>query len=117
MEKMESAFNEKQWILIAHLSGFAGFAFPFGNIVGPLLVWLLKKEHSVLLEEHAREALNFQISVTIYVMIASLLLFVFIGVILIPIILIIQVVLMIKAALLADKGGFYIYPFTIRFIK
>lgn len=116
-ETMESSFNVKQWSLIAHLSGFAGFIFPVGNIIGPLLIWLLKKEQSQLLEEHAREALNFQISVTIYAIIASILLFVIVGMVLLPILIIIQIILMIKAALAADKSEFYRYPFTIRLIK
>jgi uncharacterized Tic20 family protein len=116
-ETMESSFNVKQWNLFAHLSGFAGFIFPAGNIIGPLLIWLLKKEQSQLLEEHAREALNFQISVTIYAIIASVLLLVIVGMVLLPILIIIQIILMIKAALAADKGEFYRYPFTIRFIK
>lgn len=114
---MESSFSVKQWNLIAHLSGFAGFIFPLGNIIAPLLIWLLKKEQSQLLEEHAREALNFQISVTIYAIIASILFVVIIGMVLLPILIIIQIILMIKAALTADKGDIYRYPFTIRFIK
>jgi uncharacterized Tic20 family protein len=116
-ESMESSFNVKQWNLIAHLSGFTGFIFPLGNIIGPLLIWLLKKEQSQLLEEHAREALNFQISVTIYAIIASILFVVVVGMVLLPILIIIQIILMIKAALAADKSEFYRYPFTIRFIK
>lgn len=114
---MESSLNERQWILLAHLAGFAGFVFPFGNVIGPLVVWLLKKEKSPLVEEHAREALNFQISITIYAVIASILFFVIVGMVLLPILIIVQVVLMIKAALAADRGEFYRYPLTFRFIK
>lgn len=115
--KMESSLNERQWILLAHLAGFAGFVFPFGNVIGPLVVWLLNKEKSPLVEEHAREALNFQISIAIYAVIASILFFVIVGMVLLPILIIVQVVLMIKAALAADRGEFYRYPLTFRFIK
>ncbi len=114
---MESSLNLKQWTLLAHLSGFVGFIFPLGNILGPLIIWLLKKEQSQLLEEHAREALNFQISIAIYALVASILFVVIIGMVLLPVIIIIQIILMIKAALAADKNEFYRYPFTIRFIK
>lgn len=114
---MESSFNERQWTLLAHLSGFAGFVFPLGNVVGPLLIWLLKKEKSPLLEEHAREALNFQISIAIYAVIASILIFVLVGAILLPILIIVQIFLMIKAALAADRGKFYRYPLTMRLVK
>lgn len=114
---MESSLNLKQWTLITHLSGFAGFIFPLGNIIGPLLIWLLKREQSPLLEEHAREALNFQISISIYAIIASILLVAVIGFVLLPILIVVQIALMIKAALAADRGEFYRYPITIRFIK
>ena len=113
---MDSSFNEKQWILLSHLSGFAGFIFPFGNILGPLLVYLLKKDQSTAVAEHAREALNFQISITIYYIIAGILIFVIVGGFIIAILVVLQIVLMIKAALEADKGGFYKYPFTFRFL-
>lgn len=116
-KKMESSLNLKQWNLIAHLSGFAGFLLPLGNILGPLLVWLLKKEQSPKLEEHAREALNFQISISIYALIASILFFAVIGFVLLPILIIVQIVLMIKAALAADRGELYRYPITFRLIK
>lgn len=114
---MESSFNEKQWVLLSHLSAFGGFIFPFGNILGPLLIWLLKKEKSSAVEAHAREALNFQISISIYILISSVLIIVGIGLVLIPILVIVQVVLIILAALAADRGEFYTYPITIRFIK
>lgn len=114
---MESSFNEKQWVLLSHLSGFAGFIFPFGNILGPLIIWLLKKDKSLAVEEHSREALNFQISISIYILIASALIIALVGLVLLPVIIIVQIFLMIKATLQADKGGFYVYPITIRFIK
>lgn len=114
---MESTFNEKQWVLLSHLSGFAGFIFPFGNVLGPLLIWLLKRDKSMAVEEHSKEALNFQISMSIYILIASALIIAFIGVILLPVIIIVQIFLMIKAALQADRGQFYTYPITFRFIK
>lgn len=114
---MESSFNEKQWVLLSHLSGFAGFIFPLGNILGPLLVYLLKKDQSVAVAEHAKEALNFQITITIYYFIAAVLILVIIGGFLIAILVVVQIVLMIKAALEADKGGFYKYPFTFKFVS
>lgn len=116
---MESSFNEKQWVLLSHLSAFGGFIFPLGNILGPLLIWLLKKEKSSAVEAHAREALNFQISISIsiYILISSVLIIVGIGLVLVPILVVVQVVLIILAALAADRGEFYTYPITIRFIK
>lgn len=114
---MESTLNEKQWVLLSHLSGFAGFIFPFGNILGPLLVYLLKKDQSVVIAEHAKEALNFQITITIYYIIAGILIFVIVGGFLLAVLVVVQIVLMIKAALEADKGIYYRYPLTFRFIN
>lgn len=114
---MESSLNEKQWILLAHLSSFAGFIFPFGNILGPMLVYFLKKDQSVAVAEHSKESLNFQISITIYYIAALILIFLVIGAFLLPILFVIQVILVIKAALDADKGRFYRYPLTFRIVE
>ena len=114
---MESSLNEKQWILLSHLSGFGGFIFPFGHILGPLLVYLAKKEQSPAVAAHSKEALNFQITFTIYYFIASVMVFLLVGFFLIPVLMVLHIVLMIKAALVADKEGFYHYPFTFRFIS
>ena len=113
---MDSSFSEKQWVLLSHLSSFAGFIFPFGNILSPLLIYFLKKDQSTVVAEHAKESLNFQISITIYYIISSILIFVIIGWILLAILFVLQIILVIKAALEADRGGFYHYPFTFRFL-
>lgn len=114
---MESSLNEKQWVLLSHLSGFAGFIFPFGHILGPILVHFAKKDQSAAVAEHSKEALNFQITFTIYYIIASILVFLLIGFFLIPVLVVIHIFLMIKAALAADKGDFYRYPLTFRFVQ
>jgi uncharacterized Tic20 family protein len=114
---MNSTFNEKQWTLLAHLSGFLGFVFPLGNVIGPLLVWFMKKEQSALVEMHAREAVNFQLSITIYYIAALVLSLVLVGFVLLGALAIFQVVVMIIAALQADKGMLYRYPLSIRFIN
>ena len=114
---MQDQVSEKQWTLISHLSGLLGYVVPaVGSILGPLIVWLLKKEQSVSIEEHAREALNFNISIALYLAVSSLLAFVLIGFLLIPLFAILHLVLIIKATMEADKGKLYRYPFTIRFV-
>jgi uncharacterized Tic20 family protein len=102
--------------MLAHLSSFAGYIMPFGNIVGPLLVWLLKKDESAFVAEHAKEALNFQISLTIYIIVSALLMCVLIGFVLLPALLIADVVLTVMAAVAASNGTMYRYPLTIRFV-
>ncbi|HYE30379.1 MAG TPA: DUF4870 domain-containing protein [Methylomirabilota bacterium] len=119
---------DRTWEIIAHLSGLLLFtAIPFGNILGPLVVWLLRRNQSPSAAEHAREALNFQLSITLYFIVAAgvtvLLIFLVIGVFLLPLLIIgtiigvlIDVVLMIVAAVKAGNGEFYRYPATIRFV-
>lgn len=104
--------------MFCHLSTFAGFiGMPFGNIIGPLIIWLIKKDEWQFVDHHGKEALNFQISVTIYSIIAVFLCFVIVGFILLPIIFIADVILTIIAAIKANDGEEYVYPYTIRFIS
>lgn len=108
--------SEKQWTIIAHIGTLVGYVVPFGNIIVPLVIYLSKKEESPLVAEHARESLNFQISVTLYIMVSILLLFVLIGFVLIPIVAILDLVCVIIATMKADNGEMFKYPATIRFV-
>jgi len=67
--------DEKQWKVILHLSALAGLVFPScGNIVGPLIVWLIKKQDLPSIDPEGRKVLNFQISATIYILVSGLVL-------------------------------------------
>jgi uncharacterized Tic20 family protein len=90
---------------------------PFGNVIGPLIVWQLKKQEMPEIEEHGKEAVNFQISVTIYMIVSVILVFVVIGIIFLPVILLGSAILQVIAAIEASNGRFYRYPLTIRLIK
>jgi uncharacterized Tic20 family protein len=104
--------------MLCHLLGFVGFiGIPLGNVLGPLVLWLVKKDSDAFVAETGRNVLNFQISASIYGLICGLLMFVFIGVILLPILLIAVIVLTIIGALKANEGILYEYPYTIRFLK
>lgn len=107
----------RQWGLIAHLSALAGYVIPFGNIVGPLIVWQMKKEEIPFAADQAKEALNFHISVSILIIICLGLMCVVIGFFLLPIVGIGALVFMIIAAVKANKGIYYRYPFALRLIK
>lgn len=109
--------EERTWATFTHLAAVAGFIIPFGNIFGPLAVWLAKREGMPFVDEHGKEAVNFQISVTIYTAIIVLLMFVAIGFLLLAAEVIVVVVLMILAAVKANNGESYRYPLTIRMIK
>jgi len=121
----------RSWALGAHISALAGFLVPFGNILGPLIVWLLKKDQSPFVDDQGKEALNFQIFVSIIMLalgvlfgIGVLLTIVLIGALLVPLVAIAMLVVAVGAAIFAIIGGVkanegvaYRYPWTMRFIK
>ena len=103
---------------LCHLLGLAWLTgIPFGNVLGPLIIWLWKKDVNPAVDLHGKEAVNFQISMSIYAIIAVLTMFILIGFVLIAAVIIADLVLIIIASLHASRGEFYRYPFTIRFIK
>lgn len=109
--------DERLWATFCHLGAFAMFFCPFGNILAPLIIWLVKRESSSYIDMHGREALNFQISMSIYTFIAGIFIIVVIGFILVPILVLINLILAVLAAISANKGQSYQYPATIRFVK
>lgn len=109
--------DDRTWALICHLSGLAGYLIPLGNIIGPLLVWLIKKDQSWFIDDQGKEALNFHITFTIYMIIAIVSVIILIGFVLIPLVGVAALILMIIAAINANKGIAYRYPLTLRLIK
>ena len=110
--------QERMWAMISHLAALVAFiGIPFGNVLGPLVVWLIKKNEMPLVDTNGKEALNFQISMTIYFIVAGLLAFIVIGIPLMFLIGIANLVLVIMAAVKVNNGEEYAYPMTIRLIK
>lgn len=109
--------EERSLGLACHLLAFVGMVFPFGNILGPLVIWLVKKDDSAFVDDQGKEALNFNITISIAGFVAFLLTFVVIGAFLLPIIGIFWLVMTIVAAVKANGGEHYRYPLTIRLIK
>lgn len=109
--------SEKQMGMFCHLSAFAGMIIPFGNIIGPLIIWQMKKDESDYIAYHGKESLNFQITMAIAFLIAWVLVFVLIGVLLLPVLAIFELVMIIIAAIKANDGIKYQYPINFRFIK
>lgn len=109
--------NEKSWVLFAHAGSLLGYFVGIGGFIIPLVIWLSKKDDSELISKHAKESLNFQLSLLLYSFIAGILIFIIIGVPLLFILFVVNVVCVILATLKADKGEFYRYPMTIRFIQ
>ena len=109
--------DEKVLALVAHLGSFGGYIFPFANIIVPLVIWLVKKDESGFVDYHGKESLNFQISMTIYYIVAGLLTLILIGFVLLLGLLIFNIVVVIMAAIKAYDGEYYTYPLCIRLIK
>ena len=109
--------NEKNWGMLAHLSSFAGLLIPLGNILGPLIVWQVKKDDLPFASEEAKEALNFQTSMLIYMGVSVLLIIILVGFILVAGLAIFNLVMIVLAAISAGKGEPYKYPLNMRFIK
>lgn len=113
----EISQEEKTWGMLAHLSSLAAFIIPLGNVVGPLVVWLVKKDTMPFVDDQGKEALNFNITVAIMGVISFLLMAILIGFVLIAIVVVGWMVLTIMAAIEANKGVAYRYPFTLRLIS
>ena len=106
------------WAMICHLVGLAGIVIPFvGNIVAPLVVWQIKKDDYPFVDEQGKEAVNFQISMTIYGLISAVLTFICVGFFLLAAVVIVDLIFLLIAAVKANNGYHYRYPLTIRFIK
>ena len=93
------------------------FIFPFGNILAPLIIWLIKKEEMSFVEDQAKEVLNFQISMTIYLLISGILCFILIGIPFVIGLVIFNVIITIIAGIKANDGKSYRYPINLRLIK
>jgi uncharacterized Tic20 family protein len=106
------------WAMLCHLSGLALYiGIPLGNVIVPLAIWLLKKNSNPTVYEEGREALNFNISFTVYAVIAGLMCYFFIGFVVLPVVLITHIVLIVRATLEANKGQSVKYPFTLRILN
>ncbi len=138
--------NENTNAFLIHISAFAGYLFPLGSIITPLILWQTLKERSLFLDDHGKEAVNFNISFGLYIFILSASffsfffgnfidvfngvnidfgehhsfngLFGFLGIAsFVSVVSLIKIALIIIAAMKANKGEAYKYPFTINFIK
>jgi len=113
----DSALNEKQWVIFCHAGALAGLIIPFGNIIVPAIIWSMKKEESEWIDDQGKESLNFQISITIYLFVAGLLVFLLIGIPLLILLGIADIAFIIIAIIKSDKGERYRYPFTLRLVQ
>ena len=104
--------------MLCHASALLGLFLHFlGHLLGPLIVWLVKRGDSPEIDAHGKESLNFQLSMLIYDAIAGILCIILIGIPILVALWIINTLLVIIASIRASEGKFYRYPFTIRFLS
>ena len=107
----------RTWSVLCHASALLGLFFHFfGHLLGPLIVWLIKRDLSPEIDANGKESLNFQISMLIYDVIAGILCLVLIGIPILIALWIMNTVLVIVASVKTSNGEFYRYPLTIRFL-
>jgi len=109
--------ESRQWGMFAHLAALAGFVIPFGNLIGPLIIWQVKKDEMPFVNDQGKESLNFQITVTIAAIVCVVLMVVLIGALLLPLVGLAALVFVVIAAVKANQGEAYRYPVTLRLIK
>lgn len=118
----ESGMSDNSYAMLTHLSPLAGYIVPFGNIIAPLVLWLIKRDQSPFIERIGREALNFQITVMLAVLLligATIVTLGIGGIITIPLIGLIalaDLIMIIVAAIEANKGNEYRFPICLRLV-
>jgi uncharacterized Tic20 family protein len=106
------------WVMLCHLSALAGGLVPgLGHLLGPLIVWLAKKDEIPQVDIEGKEALNFQITMSLYMLISGLLMWVGIGFLMLAAVIVADLILTVVAAVKTSQGTLYRYPFTIRFLR
>lgn len=113
-----SATPNYGWGMLCHLSALCMLlGIPLGHVLGPLLVWLFKRASDPFADLEGKESLNFQISMSLYVLVAIPLCLFVVGFFLIGALIVADVVLVIVAAVKTSKGTPYRYPLTFRLIQ
>ena len=110
--------DERNWAMFCHLAALAGYVGvpAFGIVLGPLVVWLIKRNDLPLVDQEGKKALNFQITMLIGYAIAAVLIFAVVGVFLLAALAIANLVFIILASIKTSQGETYEYPYSIRFL-
>jgi uncharacterized Tic20 family protein len=109
--------DERTWGTLSHISGLVGLIIPMGSVLAPLIIWLTKGKESRYVEIHSKNALNFQLSMFIYLGVSALLCMILIGIPMLIFFAIAWIVLTIIGTLKASEGALYRYRFNMNLIK
>lgn len=110
--------NVRIWTALCHASALLGVFLHFpGHLLAPLIVWLMKRDNAPEIDAHGKQAVNFQLSMLIYNLVAAVFCLVLIGFVFLAILWVLNAIFVIIAAIKASDGEFYRYPMTIRFLQ
>ncbi len=118
MERIVTDPQEKQWGMLTHIAALAVFiGIPLGNVVGPLIIYLIKKDEHEFVNDQGKEVLNFQITWSLIFILSAILIIVGIGILMLIGFGVAWLVFVILGTMKANEGVYYKYPLTIDFIK
>ncbi len=118
MQRIDYLNNEERTMsMLCHLSALGMLLIPFGAVLGPLIFWLIKRDHYVEVNRQGKDALNFQLTMQILFIISGLLVIVSIGLLLIAALGIFNLIVIIIASVKSNNAERFEYPFSIRFIQ
>ncbi|MCH1931119.1 DUF4870 domain-containing protein [Shewanella sp. A25] len=108
--------SDREFGLLVYASSFIGYLVPFGSILGPLILWLMKRDESAFVDRCGRSCLNFKLSMLVYVLIGAVLAIIGIGFILLLALAALDLICTVIGLIKASEGQVYRYPLTIKFI-
>lgn len=113
----------RTWAILAHAAAFAGFFIPLGNVLGPLLVWAIKRDESRFIAENGQESLNFQITWTVLTVAIGFVVWIFalgggglFAFALLGIVGVVWLILVVIAIIRASENEVYKYPFSLKLV-
>lgn len=109
--------EEQTFSMLCHLSALSGMLIPLGHIIGPLVFWLIKKDQFAEVDRQGKEALNFQISMTIWMILSGILVIIVIGLFALIALGVLDLVITIVAAVKSNNGEKFKYPLSLEILK
>lgn len=109
--------EEQTFSMLCHLSALSGMIIPFGHIIGPLVFWLIKKDQFSEVDRQGKEALNFQISMTIWMFLSGILVIIVIGLFALIALGVLDLVITIVAAVKSNNGERFKYPLSLEILR
>ncbi|RPH32015.1 MAG: DUF4870 domain-containing protein [Bacteroidales bacterium] len=109
--------EEQTFSMLCHLSALSGCIIPFGHIIGPLIFWSMKKQFYPEVDRQGKDAINFQISMTLWMMVSGIMVLLVIGIFALIALGVLNLVMIIVASVKSNNGERFKYPLTIDFIR